>query len=545
MLFIDLEYGSSKLLRLLVASVISAFYLAALALARPFKRADNLHLACIANLILTCCFVLGTAIQICEGVAYDDMCHTLVGLTNGRSLSVITIALTTSILAVSVLVVTIKTATAVGAPTIRLVSSGRPPALELPPECHYHGFFSHAWGTGQDQTHTCVRQLQQLLPGVRIWLDVDCLDDVGRLEESVADSATFLVFLSAGYFESWNCRRELYAALASDRPFIAVHEADTSKGGAPIAALQAECNTSCVEVAPQAHPSYSGPEELLAKIFDLPPITWVRVHDFQIESLKEISLRMLRHSQHYRSGSLLAAGVAVPSQVGPYALHHPVTILVCRDNNGARNVAEEVAVAAEEGGRRLSRRLSAPSSTTSATRTVVVREAEGVLCDEAPPTELETDTVLLLYLTSRTFLDEGGTVARMVQTAMDRRIPIALVAEQEPSRGGCPFAQLLQQTPRVLQQPPYKLYDTLAVPLFPSMEHRRVSLRHILRSMGAVPCDARALTRCLHLCRRRIGRLLEVPTPGKARLAGNRLLWRMRPGTCSGGVGGEAVPAAV
>uniref|UniRef100_A0A7S3X392 Uncharacterized protein n=1 Tax=Emiliania huxleyi TaxID=2903 RepID=A0A7S3X392_EMIHU len=105
----------------------------------------------------------------------------------------------------------------------------------------------------------------------------------------------------------------------------------------------------------------------------------------------------------------------------------------------------------------------------------------------------------------------------MVQTAMDRRIPIALVAEQEPSRGGCPFAQLLQQTPRVLQQPPYKLYDTLAVPLFPSMEHRRVSLRHILRSMGAVPCDARALTRCLHLCRRRIGRLLEVPTPGKAR----------------------------
>ena len=34
MLFIDLEYGSSKLLRLLVASVISAFYLAAIALAR-------------------------------------------------------------------------------------------------------------------------------------------------------------------------------------------------------------------------------------------------------------------------------------------------------------------------------------------------------------------------------------------------------------------------------------------------------------------------------------------------------------------------------
>ena len=132
-------------------------------------------------------------------------------------------------LAASLLVVLFKIVSAVRAPTIRLSSSGRPPVLELSPECHFHGFISHCWGTGQDQTHTVVRRLQLLLPGVRIWLDVDNLDDVGRLEESVADAMTFLVFLSCGYFESWNCRRELYAALALTRPFIPIHEADTAK----------------------------------------------------------------------------------------------------------------------------------------------------------------------------------------------------------------------------------------------------------------------------------------------------------------------------
>ena len=171
-------------------------------------------------------------------------------------------------LAASLLVVLFKTVSAVRAPTIRLASSGRPPVLELSPECHFHGFISHCWGTGQDQTHTVVRQLQLLLPGVRIWLDVDNLEDVGKLEESVADANTFLVFLSAGYFKSFNCRRELYAALGKDRPFIPIFEADVAKGGASIEALKAECRENCVEVAARAYPASQGPDEMIARLFE-------------------------------------------------------------------------------------------------------------------------------------------------------------------------------------------------------------------------------------------------------------------------------------
>ena len=63
---------------------------------------------------------------------------------------------------------------------------------------------------------------------MRLWLDVEQLDDVGKLEQSVRESATFVIFLSKWYFASKNCRRELYTALG-DKPIIVVHEEDEAK----------------------------------------------------------------------------------------------------------------------------------------------------------------------------------------------------------------------------------------------------------------------------------------------------------------------------
>ena len=84
---------------------------------------------------------------------------------------------------------------------------------------------------------------------------------------------------------------------------------------------------------------------------------------------------------------------------------------------------------------------------------------------------------------------------------MDQGITIAMVHEQEPSCGGVPFGRFFQQTPQVLQRPPYKLFDTVAVALYLAPEHREISLRLILKSMGAVPCDAGPLRRRWQLVR--------------------------------------------
>jgi len=43
------------------------------------------------------------------------------------------------------------------------------------------------------------------MPTVKLWLDVEQLDDVGKLEESVRESAVFCIYLSKGYFASKNC----------------------------------------------------------------------------------------------------------------------------------------------------------------------------------------------------------------------------------------------------------------------------------------------------------------------------------------------------
>ena len=62
---------------------------------------------------------------------------------------------------------------------------------------------------------------------------------------------------------------------------------------------------------------------------------------------------------------------------------------------------------------------------------------------------------------------------------------VVMMHEQEPGKGGCPFRRFFQQTPEVLLKK-HRLFDTVAVPLYPSYEHRVVSLRYALRDVGAV-----------------------------------------------------------
>ena len=182
----------------------------------------------------------------------------------------------------------------------------------------------------------------------------------------------------------------------------------------------------------------------------------------------------------------------VPRQPGPCAFSGPVTILVCRGNSGAVGIARELKNAAEEG-----------RGSTASVEEVAIRDAEEAL-EGASTAPLSGHVVFLLYLNDKTFCDAGGTVARLVQAAMDRRISIAMVHEQDPICGGVPFRNFFQQAPQVLLQQPYKLFDTVAVPLFPAPEHRKMSRRLVLSSMGAVPCDAGPLQRRWQLLRRHI-----------------------------------------
>ena len=61
---------------------------------------------------------------------------------------------------------------------------------------------------------------------MRIFLDVDDLDDIDNLEHHIKETQSVLIFISSGYFLSRNCKREIQAAKDMAKPLVLVHEAE-------------------------------------------------------------------------------------------------------------------------------------------------------------------------------------------------------------------------------------------------------------------------------------------------------------------------------
>ena len=83
---------------------------------------------------------------------------------------------------------------------------------------------------------------------------------------------------------------------------------------------------------------------------------------------------------------------------------------------------------------------------------------------------------LLLYLNESTFHDPLGTVAATIKQAINLNVPIAMAHEQDHAKGGCAFRLIYEQAPRELQLRPYRLFDTMAVALYTTPEHRKTSV---------------------------------------------------------------------
>eukprot|EP00961_Rhodomonas_salina_P034823 469002-Rhodomonas_salina.3 len=133
-LFVDTAEGSTRMLRLVIAAIILAMYLALLAVVRPCKRGDDLHRACLSNLLLNCCFVSGFAIKLCDDGAWKEQtCESLIGTADSCCATEFVVVLTIIMLVVWVVVMLGKGIAAITAPVVRLtVSTGREPFLELP-----------------------------------------------------------------------------------------------------------------------------------------------------------------------------------------------------------------------------------------------------------------------------------------------------------------------------------------------------------------------------------------------------------------------------
>lgn len=116
-----------------------------------------------------------------------------------------------------------------------------------------------------------------------------------------------MIFVSQGYFKSTNCLREADYTVAKNKHIALMF--DPVKGGAPLEVIKEdEC-----------------PEHLLGPIFMCPDrvtprkvITWHRIKDFQLVSLKLLTEQMLLGCANYTS--LLELPLYLPGETSALKL---------------------------------------------------------------------------------------------------------------------------------------------------------------------------------------------------------------------------------
>jgi len=403
-----------------------------------------------------------------------------------------------AVLATLALGVTVRDAlAATSASVFLLCETRRPPELSMHGGQRFHLFLSHTWNTGQDQCAAIKRQLQLHLPGIKVFLDVDDLRDIGALEEHVEESMAVVVFLSRGYFASRNCLREVEAITSQRKPVILVLEADEAKGGLTIEQAMLEC--------PEKYRDYlfkhsDGQPRL--------PYRWHRVREFQMRSLCLIASEMLGVSPSYaryckrrpdgRTAAVeeAAAPGASEGQPSPRALlskprlelclasdvafeeigyfGRPPELYASPHNPGAERMAKEL-IAAFEASERPRLRM-AP---------LLVRDGGDDDDDGSADAQriVRPPDFMVLYLNGETWLGESGaSLAREVAAANKAGLRIVLLHENDELRGGCPFARFFQTTPGALIDG--GLYSDIAVAMH-AVPFREVSLLGAAQAIGA------------------------------------------------------------
>ena len=485
--------------RILVGFLFTIMYLAALLSMQPYKRLDNDMLAVGMQTALVLIFFMSQSILLFNELVEAQGVSLTLRVLGFGSLDRLVQTLVVSNLTVLVAFVALliyQSLSHRSVPLLRLVATKQPPELKLAQGMTYHLFLSHIWSTGQDTVAVIKRQLNLLMPGVIVFLDVDDLEEIGNLEQYVAASQCVLILLSRGYFFSANCLREINYAIAMNKPLILVHEPDPGKGGLPLAELREDCESKGVDVE---------------YIFDRrwPIITWQRVSEFQMLSLRliaegtiEAMPGVLDETSNIKYAQVVGptdpppgSQLYIPGEITRRQLHFKadVVLYVSTSDPGAEAFEEELLNSyggllnftttrrppasfvpfnsSQVGSRNDSRRKS--RSSTGLDRSTARRDASN-----------SKVTHMLLYLTDDVFRGEAGQVlAHEVQQAWAHSIPIVLVHEIDPARNGCDFGRFFQTTPQELISA--GLYKTIAVACHP-LPHRAVSL-----PMVAVGCGAR------------------------------------------------------
>ena len=160
------------------------------------------------------------------------------------------------------------------------------PAPRTPGDNWFHIFLSHVWGTGQDQMRIVKTRLLDMIEDLKVFLDVDDLEDISDLEGYIDRTVTMFIYCSKGYFESKNCMRELVATFKKKKPVIAVMDLDLTRGGLTKDMIQSQLSDTQTSYSKWGFPADTpSGEELFEYLFQDEPLEWNRTCDIRPRAL--------------------------------------------------------------------------------------------------------------------------------------------------------------------------------------------------------------------------------------------------------------------
>ena len=427
------------IVQLLLAVVIALSCLVYQVTAAPFKRATDNFLAVVSGTAY--CFMLVGALTLKLDDIYctlrdqnklnDQLKHTFSVPT--LPVLVLLLCSTLAALAVSVAILLRETLRDLRQPKLRYTGSHTLVAVPLPTGKTHHLFVSHVWTTAQDQARVLRQRLQMVVPGLRVWLDVEDLTDISALEEAVDASWTLLILVTAGYFQSKNCMRELVRCVETGTPRIAVVEREEAHGGLSEFEARQQCVAAGAKFAPWGFDANSPTADALADALlgtrsgsdtmvgmsiaagkpgmadSGAPIVYERVGVFQQPMLRLIVQRLVGRREIYMPGEV---GLARRGAIAPPSSGRQFHVWCSRHNPGALEVINELVSAGGYRGRLL-----------------ITHE----------PSRMAEANHLLLYLSLSTWKDDGPRKTELtaeIKKALQAGRTLLLLHETDEERGG-------------------------------------------------------------------------------------------------------------
>jgi len=355
----------------------------------------------------------------------------------------------------------------------------------------WHLFLSHNWAQGQSDVHIIKRRLLEMLPSVRVFLDVDNLGTGTRNSLHVDISNAVLCFCTSNFFKSGPCAMELVRAVVQQKPILALLDTDEEKGGLS----EADCRqllsqeTWVTENKPRVgllsnrvaewgvlwgkgELRLPAAKDIETALFASPPLVWSRLSDMQDVTMRLIAERLIgisealknnitplwRMQPRYDDAYRYKQQTYIQQEIGQQLKQHPLVLslhsqrrrfhLYCSQfNKGAAAVAQELSW---------------------------LLEARGVaqqLAWTEDSTEQESCEMMLIHLNRTTWTEVASTsLALDVANAMRSGLRLVCVHEVvgarigDGARQGCSFEEVLQATPMYLQKPVkgQGIYGTIA-----------------------------------------------------------------------------------